>query len=47
MSSAVITAATPLRASARDVSMLRMSAWGWGLRRMRASSIPGSTTSVV
>ena len=41
----VMTAFTPGRASAWEVSMDRMRAWAWGLRRIPPTSIPGSEWS--
>src|SRR3982075_3488012 len=41
----VSTAFTPGSAAARDVSMERMRAWGWGLRSSLAKSIRGKNRS--
>jgi hypothetical protein len=41
----VITASTPGVASARDVSIFRILAWGYGVRTMSMNSMSGSTMS--
>src|SRR4051812_10658838 len=47
MSSPATTASTPDNASAREESIDRMTAWGWGLRSTFACAMPGRLKSVV